>query len=223
MAILQMLTLAAAVPEYAAEHAPAAHAAAEHASGGHDPAAVLMHHVLDQPFLGNDRCVSDEFVQIAGANAEGVVCAFPWNPQRDDPDYLAFCERFRQRFQEEPETYAAHAYDGMNMLLWSIQAAGLNRARIRDVIAFRTEPWKGVTGDILFSSVLDDIGEVYLARRENGELIRAFLERTADAAAVPVEDWGGWPGFGQSDSLGRQILPGEAGADGFYYAALTKR
>jgi 16S rRNA (cytosine967-C5)-methyltransferase len=62
-----------------------------------------------------------------------------------------------------------------------------------------------------------------LARRENGELIRAFLERTADAAAVPVEDWGGWPGFGQSDSLGRQILPGEAGADGFYYAALTKR
>lgn len=62
-----------------------------------------------------------------------------------------------------------------------------------------------------------------LTRRENGELLRAFLERSADAAAVPVEDWGGWPGLGQSDLLGRQILPGEAGADGFYYAALTKR
>ncbi len=62
-----------------------------------------------------------------------------------------------------------------------------------------------------------------LTRRENGGLIRAFLDRTADAASVPVEDWGGWPGLGQSDPLGRQILPGEAGADGFYYAALTKR
>jgi len=28
--------------------------------------------------------------------------------------------------------------------------------------------------------------------------------------------------FGEADEIGRQILPGEAGADGFYYAALTK-
>jgi 16S rRNA (cytosine967-C5)-methyltransferase len=62
-----------------------------------------------------------------------------------------------------------------------------------------------------------------LTRRENGELIRDFLERTAGAAAVPVEDWDGWPDFGESDVLGRQILPGEAMADGFYYAALTKQ
>ena len=62
-----------------------------------------------------------------------------------------------------------------------------------------------------------------LTRRENGELIRAFLERTAAAAVVPVAEWDGWPGFGQPDLPGRQILPGEAGADGFYYAALTKR
>ena len=55
------------------------------------------------------------------------------------------------------------------------------------------------------------------------ELIRGFLERTADAAVVPSEDWDGWPGLGEADGGGRQILPGEAGADGFYYAALTKR
>jgi 16S rRNA (cytosine967-C5)-methyltransferase len=61
------------------------------------------------------------------------------------------------------------------------------------------------------------------ARRENGALIRDFLERTVEADAVPVENWDGWPGLGQSDLPGRQILPGEAGADGFYYAALTKR
>jgi 16S rRNA (cytosine967-C5)-methyltransferase len=61
------------------------------------------------------------------------------------------------------------------------------------------------------------------ARRENGALIRDFLESTAEADAVPVENWDGWPGLGQSDLPGRQILPGEASADGFYYAALTKR
>jgi ABC-type branched-subunit amino acid transport system substrate-binding protein len=123
---------------------------------------------MRQPYFACDRCVSDEFLAIAGENAEGVTCTFPWNPARQSPALQTFRSAFRQRFGSEPETYAAHAYDGMNMLLWATQAAGLNRAKIRDVIAYRTEPWKGVTGDIVFSSVLDNMGEVYLARREQG-------------------------------------------------------
>jgi 16S rRNA (cytosine967-C5)-methyltransferase len=62
-----------------------------------------------------------------------------------------------------------------------------------------------------------------VTRSENREVIAAFLRATADARIVPAEDWGGWPGFGEADEFGRQILPGEAGADGFYYAALNKQ
>jgi ABC-type branched-subunit amino acid transport system substrate-binding protein len=123
---------------------------------------------MAQPFFACDRCLSDEFLKIAGRNAEGVVCTYPWDPTRKDEKYLAFREAFRKRFNEEAETYAAHAYDGMSMLIWAIQEAGLNRAKIRDVIAYRTEPWHGVTGEIPFSSALDDMGEVYLAKREHG-------------------------------------------------------
>ncbi len=61
-----------------------------------------------------------------------------------------------------------------------------------------------------------------VTRSENHDVIAAFLTSTPGAAIVPVEDWHGWPGFGEADEFGRQILPGEAGADGFYYAALTK-
>jgi ABC-type branched-subunit amino acid transport system substrate-binding protein len=126
---------------------------------------------MTQPFFACDRTVSEEFVKVAGTNAEGVVATYPWDPSRDDPDYQAFRQRYKARFQAEPETYAAHAYDGMNILIDAIQTAGLNRAKIRDVIAFRSAPWKGVTGEILFSSVLDDIGAVHLARFENGRWI----------------------------------------------------
>jgi hypothetical protein len=56
----------------------------------------------------------------------------------------------------------------MNMLLWAIQVAGLNRAKVRDVLAYLPEPWPGVTGEIQLSAALDDVGDVYLARRENG-------------------------------------------------------
>lgn len=123
---------------------------------------------MQQPYFACDRCLSDEFVRIAGKNAEGVICGSPWNPDRKDPKLGAFREAFRQRFGEEPETYAAHAYDGMNMLIWAVQVAGLNRAKIRDVLAHRIAPWPGVTGDIPLSAALDDMGEVFLAQRENG-------------------------------------------------------
>jgi len=60
-------------------------------------------------------------------------------------------------------------------------------------------------------------------RSENRGVIAAFLEGTPDARLLPAETWDGWPGLGVPDGFGRQILPGEAGADGFYYAALIKQ
>ncbi|MHB0959828.1 MAG: ABC transporter substrate-binding protein [Pirellulaceae bacterium] len=124
---------------------------------------------MEQPFFACDRCTQEEFLEIAGDNAEGMICGYPWNPDREDARLEAFRTAFRERFGEEPETYAAHTYDGMRMLIWGVQTAGLNRAKIRDVIAYRSEPFQGVTGDIPLSAALDDAGEVFLAFRENGK------------------------------------------------------
>jgi ABC-type branched-subunit amino acid transport system substrate-binding protein len=124
-----------------------------------------MHHA----YLACDRCAHRDFVAIAGDNAEGVVCGYPWNPKSKDPRFLRFRAAYRERFGQEPETYASHAYDGMNMVIWAIQAAGLNRAKIRDVLAYMPEAWPGVTGDIQLSACLDDVGDVYLAKFEKGE------------------------------------------------------
>jgi branched-chain amino acid transport system substrate-binding protein len=149
---------------------------------------------MDQPYFACDRCLSDEFVEIAGSNAERVVCPYPWNPTRSDAKLEEFRKAFRERFGEEAETYASHAYDGMNMLIWAIQVAGLNRAKIRDVLAYRTQPFKGVTGDIMLSAVLDDVGDVYLAKRENGIwkfYSREDLEIPQDY--IPIRDRVGQP------------------------------
>jgi ABC-type branched-subunit amino acid transport system substrate-binding protein len=121
------------------------------------------------PYLASDRTVADEFVKLAGKNAEGVIAAYPWDPSRKDPKLDAFRAAFRKRFNDEAETYAAHAYDGMNMLIDAVQNAGLNRAQIRDVLAYRNDPWPGVTHDIPMGAALDDLGEVYLAKFENGK------------------------------------------------------
>lgn len=142
---------------------------------------------MDQPFFGCDRTVSQAFVERAGPNAEGVIAAFPWNPERPSARLERFRSAYQARFGEEAETYAAHAYDGMNLLLWSIQVAGLNRARIRDVVAHVPLPWPGVTGDIQLSATLDAVSDTYLARFEDGRWVYLSREDLDLAAVRPPE------------------------------------
>ncbi len=153
--------------------------------GNGDDAARVLNAIRargwKQPFLTCDRAVTDDFVKIAGDNAEGVICGYPWDPTRKDPKLEAFRKSFRERYGQEPDTYAAHAYDGANMLIWAIQTAGLNRAKIRDVIAYRTEPFQGITGEIPLSSAMDDAGEVFLAVRENGK----WVYRSREELGIP--------------------------------------
>ena len=63
------------------------------------------------------------------------------------------------------------------MLIWATQVAGLNRAKIRDVLAYREKPWPGVVGDIKFTAALDNNSPATLTRFENGEW--KFLTREA--------------------------------------------
>jgi branched-chain amino acid transport system substrate-binding protein len=123
---------------------------------------------MEQPYFASDRCATEEFLEIAGARAEGVMFGSPWNPHRPDARLEEFRAAFRERFDAEAGTYAAHGYDGMNMLVWAVQVGGLNRAKIRDVLAYRSKPWPGVTGSIGLSAAMDDVGDVYLAQVKNG-------------------------------------------------------
>ncbi|MFZ5655972.1 MAG: 16S rRNA (cytosine(967)-C(5))-methyltransferase RsmB [Pseudomonadota bacterium] len=55
-------------------------------------------------------------------------------------------------------------------------------------------------------------------KEENARQVDAFLARTPDAVAEPLD-----ARFGRESGAGRQVLPGERGRDGFFYARLRKR
>jgi ABC-type branched-subunit amino acid transport system substrate-binding protein len=121
-----------------------------------------------QVFLASDRIVSDEFVKIVGENPGPVVAGYPYDPTRGDPKLDEFRKAFRQRFKDEPEQYAAHGYDGACILIEAIERAGLNRALIRDAMA-EVKRYPGVTGEIIFDAVQNDVSHASLAILENGK------------------------------------------------------
>ncbi|UCH61999.1 MAG: ABC transporter substrate-binding protein [Fidelibacterota bacterium] len=124
---------------------------------------------MNQWFFGSDRMVTKEFLDIVGKNHGNVAAGYPYDPTRKDPEYLQFIKDFRNRFGEEPETYAAHAYDGMNMIIEAIEKAGLNRALIRDQLAAMSN-YEGVTGRIELDAVFSDRSPAFLAILKDSKL-----------------------------------------------------
>lgn len=126
---------------------------------------------LKQPIFGSDRMVSPEFLKIAGPLAEGIVTTCQYNPNSTDPKYQAFKTNYTKRFNQEPDVFAAHAYDGMSILIDAIKKVGLNRVLIRDVMAGLKEfqNYQGVTGKIVFDHSWNDVGDIYMAIVRNGK------------------------------------------------------
>lgn len=120
--------------------------------------------------FGADRMACQAFLDSAGEAAEGIVAAASWDPTRDDPKLKAFVESYTKRFQHEPEAFAAHTYDGANILIDAIHKGGINRPRIRDAL-YECTRYEGVTGLIELDSSLNDVGPVYIATVKNGQLL----------------------------------------------------
>lgn len=125
---------------------------------------------LKQPVYGSDRMVSPEFLRIAGNLAEGIVTTCQYNPNADYPELKAFQTNYSGRFGQVPDVFAAHAYDGMNIIIEAINKAGLNRVLIRDVLLdLKTfQNYQGITGKIVFDQSWNDIGDIFIAEVRKG-------------------------------------------------------
>lgn len=130
---------------------------------------------MDQWFLGSDRMVTQEFLDIIGDTPGNIAAGYPYDPTRDDPAFNQFRNNFRDRFGEYPETYASHGYDGVSMVIKAIEKAGLNRALIRDELVAMTS-YHGVTGIKEYDTVFSDRSLAYLAILEDGKFEFYSLE-----------------------------------------------
>ncbi len=138
---------------------------------------------MHQPVFGSSRVAYPEVVKIAGTAAEGLVTVTPLDPTRQSPDWLAFRQKYVDRFHTEPDAYATQAYDGIMILTAAIRKAGLNRARIMDALrAYRMKQYDGVGGPVLFDYTLNDISPLTFAQVKQGKFVY-WPERRTDLSA----------------------------------------
>lgn len=128
---------------------------------------------LKQPVYFSDRVVNPEFISITGPLAEGIVTTCQYNPTADNPRLKAFQAGYLKRFGQEPDVFAAHSYDGMNIIIEAIRKAGLNRVLIRDVLADRKtfQNYDGVTGKIILDESWNNIRDIFIAEVHDGKFV----------------------------------------------------
>ena len=145
---------------------------------------------MKQPIYGSDRMVSSEFLKIAGDFAEGIVTTSQYNPNADIEQLKTFQAAYYKRFGLKADVFAAHAYDGMNIIIEAIKKAGLNRVLIRDVLTdLKTfQNYQGITGTIVFDGSWNDIGDIWMAKVKNGKFVYSLSpsmgERTRSTKKV---------------------------------------
>lgn len=93
-----------------------------------------------------------KLIELAGPAADSLRLSTSFNITSSQPEVQKFVHDYEQRYQNEPTSFAAQAYDATNILLDAIVKAGgakADRQKVRDALA-QTKNFPGVTGVTTF-------------------------------------------------------------------------
>lgn len=140
---------------------------------------------LDMPMLTVSAASNAEFPARLGPEAEGILFPRPrYEPGSKEEPVLRFTRAFRERYGEEPDIYAAHAYDAV-MVLSSVMAAQGTRPESvqRGLLAVRN--FSGASGSITFDARGDVVQPIQICVVHGGA-VRPLAE-VQDQVLPPLQ------------------------------------
>ena len=128
---------------------------------------------IDKPIVGGDGFNGEEFVQQATPEkASNIYFISGFSSTVDVTDKAkAFLEAYRAKYNEEPSTFAALAYDSVNLVANAAKGAK-NSVEIKDNLA-KTKNFEGVTGDTSFDKNHNTVKTAFMMTMENGKVTAA--------------------------------------------------
>jgi branched-chain amino acid transport system substrate-binding protein len=135
----------------------------------------------DVKLMAPDGIYEQAILDDAGEAAEGAYVTFGGVPPRKLTGKGAeWYQTYKQKFNSEPEAYAAYGYDAMKVALEAIRRAGVkDRAAIRDAV-LATRDFEGVLGTWSF----DENGDTTLTTMSGRQIKDGKFD---DANAVLIE------------------------------------
>jgi branched-chain amino acid transport system substrate-binding protein len=116
---------------------------------------------------------SPKALEIAGRAAEGVIFGRPaYEPESKAPKVTNFVQEFKSKYNINPGTYAAHAYDALNIVAEAVKKGGYTADGIKTAL-YLIKNFQGVTGDTTFDQNGDVIKPIQIMKVEKQRFLNA--------------------------------------------------
>lgn len=125
----------------------------------------------DLPIFTSDGSASPVFLELAGANADGVELYSAFSASDSRAEASGFVTAFTAKYDKEPSSWAALAYDATYVVAQAIEAAGeTDRSKVAEAIR-NTSEFAGVSGPITFDADGNRVGALTFQRVEDGKFV----------------------------------------------------
>lgn len=106
--------------------------------------------------FGSSGVMSPRFLEVAGGEAEGLICAgTPFNLDSKEPRTQQFVRKYRERFGMDPEYFSATSYDAIYIVTGLMKEGVMDSDTMKSrLLAIKDYP--GISGATTF----DEFGEV---------------------------------------------------------------
>jgi branched-chain amino acid transport system substrate-binding protein len=128
---------------------------------------------MEATFLGSSAL---ERLRTLGPVYDGTIVGMLYHPESGD-EARRFARAFRGAYGRDPDSFAACAYDAVNVLAEAVRRGGATRRGVHEALsgmgaASGGPPWAGATGPIRFDRNGDPVGKRYvLATIRDGALV----------------------------------------------------
>ena len=135
---------------------------------------------LDVQILGADGLCNIKLIEIGGDAVEGALATSGFYADDPDPAVQNFVEAYKEKFNEEPDMFAAQAYDAARIVIEAIKTKGVTLEHIEDGTVAEliregladTKDFPGITGRTSIDEDGDTIKDVLILKVEGGKFVR---------------------------------------------------
>lgn len=143
---------------------------------------------INTPLIGGDGVFSEQFITLAGPAAEGTYVSCPFLFELGGERAKQFAEKFRAKYNREPDAWAALSYDAFQLIIKAIEAKGPSREGIHEYLKSINSPataYDGLTGKTFFDEEGDCRKPVQMAVVKGGRFVAAEKQLGVEEEAKP--------------------------------------